>query len=189
MPSMGTSPTVGFKAYSAARLAGVIRDPIVSVPMASALKPDDTLTAEPVDEPPGAESSQCSFFFAICLATYGDWHCPPTADQPGGIDGFFNPQNSVRLDLPSMIRPLLMSRSTIVAFFFGVHPTKANDPSTHDSVSEFTVSPQGTRTDCGIHAEICVRHDIVFEHYGNSVEWPSPLSSRPLIVQSSCNAN
>lgn len=128
MPSMGTSPIVGFKAYNPARFAGVIREPSVSVPIASALKPDATLTAEPVDEPPGAESSQCSFFFAICLATYGDWHWPPTADQPGGIDGFFSPQNSVRFDFPSMMRPLRMRRSTMVAFFFGMHPTKAYEP-------------------------------------------------------------
>lgn len=100
-------------------------EPIVSVPIASVLNPEATLTAEPVDDPPGAESSQCSFFFAICLATYGDWHCPPTADQPGGIEGFLRPQNSVKFDLPSIIRPLRISRSTIVAFFFGMHPTKA----------------------------------------------------------------
>jgi len=101
---------------------------MVSVPMASVQKPDDTLTAEPVDDPPGAESSQCSFFFAMCRATYGDWHCPPTADHPGGIDGFFSPQNSVKLAFPSIIMPLRISRSTMVAFFFGVHPTKAYEP-------------------------------------------------------------
>lgn len=65
IPSIGTVPTVGFSAYSAARFAGVIKLPIVSVPIASALKPEATLTADPVDEPPGAESSQCSFFFAM----------------------------------------------------------------------------------------------------------------------------
>lgn len=69
MPSMGTSPTVGLSAYSAARFAGVMSEPMVSVPIASVLKPEATLTAEPVDDPPGAESSQCSFFFAMCLAT------------------------------------------------------------------------------------------------------------------------
>jgi hypothetical protein len=47
-------------------------DPIVSVPIASVLNPDAKATADPVDEPPGAESSQCSFLFAICLDTYGD---------------------------------------------------------------------------------------------------------------------
>ena len=125
IPSMGTSPTVGFNAYNAARFAGVINEPSVSVPMANALNPDAMLTAEPVDEPPGAESSQCSFFFAMCLATYGDWHCPPTADHPGGMLGFFSPQNSVKFDLPRMMRPLRMRRSTMVAFRLGVHPTKA----------------------------------------------------------------
>lgn len=74
IPSIGTSPTVGLSAYNAARFAGVINDPSVSVPIARALNPDATLTAEPVDEPPGAESSQCNFLFAMCLATYGDWH-------------------------------------------------------------------------------------------------------------------
>jgi hypothetical protein len=58
IPSIGTCPTVGLSAYSPARFAGVMSDPIVSVPIASALKPDATLTADPVDEPPGAESSQ-----------------------------------------------------------------------------------------------------------------------------------
>ena len=125
MPSMGTRPTVGFNAYSPARFAGVINDPIVSVPIASELNPAATLTAEPVDEPPGAESSQCSFFFAMCLATYGDWHCPPTADHPGGMEGFLSPQNSVRFAFPTMMRPLRIRRSTMVAFFLGTQPTKA----------------------------------------------------------------
>lgn len=125
IPSIGTSPTVGFSAYRPARFAGVMSDPIVSVPIARELKPEATLTAEPVDDPPGAESSQCSFFFAMCRATYGDWHWPPTADHPGGIEGFFNPQNSVKLALPSIINPLRINRSTIVAFFLGVHPTNA----------------------------------------------------------------
>lgn len=131
MPSIGTSPIVGFSAYSPARLAGVIREPSVSVPIDKALNPDATLTADPVEEPPGAESSQCNFFFAKCRATYGDWHCPPTADQPGGIEGFFNPQNSVKFDFPNMIRPLRMRRSTMVAFLFGMHPTKAYEPDHH----------------------------------------------------------
>jgi hypothetical protein len=64
----------------------------------------------------------------MCLETYGDWHCPPTADHPGGIDGFLRPQNSVRFDFPMMIMPRLISRSTIVALFFGMHPTKAYEP-------------------------------------------------------------
>jgi hypothetical protein len=38
------------------------------------------------------------------------------------------PQNSVMLVLPMTIMPLRISRSTIVAFFFGVHPTKAYEP-------------------------------------------------------------
>ena len=72
MPSVGVVPTVGFSAYKPARFAGVMSDPMVSVPIASVLNPAEMLTAEPVAEPPGAESSQCSFFFAICRATYGD---------------------------------------------------------------------------------------------------------------------
>lgn len=74
IPSIGISPTVGFNAYSAARFAGVMRDPIVSVPTASVLNPAAKLTADPVDDPPGADNSQCNFFFAMCRATYGDWH-------------------------------------------------------------------------------------------------------------------
>lgn len=74
MPSIGTWPTVGFNAYKAARLAGVMREPIVSVPMARVLNPEATATADPVEDPPGAESSQCNFLLAMCLETYGDWH-------------------------------------------------------------------------------------------------------------------
>lgn len=132
IPSIGTWPTVGLSAYSAARFAGVIREPIVSVPTASVLNPEATATAEPVDDPPGAESSQCSFLFAMCLETYGDWHCPPTADHPGGIDGFFKPQNSVKLDFPMMIMPFMTSRSTTVAFLFGMHPANAYEPTQKD---------------------------------------------------------
>jgi hypothetical protein len=128
IPSMGTCPTVGFNAYNAARFAGVMSDPIVSVPIASVLNPEATATADPVDEPPGAESSQCNFLFAICLDTYGDWHCPPTADHPGGIDGFLRPQNSVRFAFPIIISPRRINRSTIVAFLLGLHPTKAYEP-------------------------------------------------------------
>ena len=72
IPSIGTSPTVGFNAYSAARFAGVIKEPTVSVPSAKVVNPAATAIAEPVDDPPGADSSQWSFFFSICLATYGD---------------------------------------------------------------------------------------------------------------------
>jgi len=45
---------VGLRAYKALRLEGVMIDPIVSVPMASGLKPAETATAEPVEDPPGA---------------------------------------------------------------------------------------------------------------------------------------
>lgn len=69
IPSIGTWPTVGFNAYSAALFAGVIKDPIVSVPIESVLKPDATATADPVEDPPGADSSQCNFRFAMCLET------------------------------------------------------------------------------------------------------------------------
>jgi hypothetical protein len=72
IPSIGIWPTVGFNAYKAARFAGVMSEPIVSVPIASVLNPDATATADPVDEPPGADSSQWSFRFAMCLETYGD---------------------------------------------------------------------------------------------------------------------
>lgn len=60
---------MGFNAYKAARFAGVISEPIVSVPIARVLKPEATATADPVDEPPGADSSQCNFRFAMCLET------------------------------------------------------------------------------------------------------------------------
>jgi hypothetical protein len=51
---MLTAPGVSFKAYRAALLAGVVKDPEVSVPRESGLKPAATPTADPVEEPPGA---------------------------------------------------------------------------------------------------------------------------------------
>lgn len=53
-PVISCAPTVGFKAYRAARDAGVMIEPIVSAPIASGEKPAATATADPVDEPPGA---------------------------------------------------------------------------------------------------------------------------------------
>jgi len=96
--------------------------------MASVLNPEATATADPVEDPPGADNSQWSFLLAMCLETYGDWHWPPTADHPGGIEGFLRPQNSVKFDLPMTIMPRFVSRSTIVALFLGMHPTKAYEP-------------------------------------------------------------
>lgn len=46
-------PTETFKAYRAARLAGVLIEPSVSVPIPKGLKPADMPTATPVDDPPG----------------------------------------------------------------------------------------------------------------------------------------
>jgi len=43
---------VGFIVYSAARLAGIISEPDVSVPMEIGAKPAATQTAEPEDDPP-----------------------------------------------------------------------------------------------------------------------------------------
>lgn len=56
MPSVGTSPAMDFKAYRASRFAGVIRDLIVSVPVARVLKLEAAATAE-LEDPPGSESS------------------------------------------------------------------------------------------------------------------------------------
>jgi hypothetical protein len=53
-PFMLTAPGVSFKAYRAALLAGVVREPEVSVPRENGLKPAATPTADPVDDPPGA---------------------------------------------------------------------------------------------------------------------------------------
>lgn len=52
-PCDDDDPTETFKAYRAARLAGVLTEPFVSVPMPKGLKPADTPTATPVDDPPG----------------------------------------------------------------------------------------------------------------------------------------
>lgn len=53
-PATSCTPTVGFRAYRAARDAGVIMEPIVSAPTASGENPAATATADPVDDPPGA---------------------------------------------------------------------------------------------------------------------------------------
>ena len=53
MPSCDIKPIVGFIAYNAALLAGMIMLPQVSVPIEIGAKPALTPTAEPVDEPPG----------------------------------------------------------------------------------------------------------------------------------------
>jgi len=54
MPSIGVERTVGFIPYRAARDAGVQSEPSASVTMDMGLYPDETPTAEPEDEPPGA---------------------------------------------------------------------------------------------------------------------------------------
>lgn len=43
----------GLIVYSAALVAGQIRDPAVSVPMEAGVNPAETATAEPEEEPPG----------------------------------------------------------------------------------------------------------------------------------------
>ena len=53
MPFISTLPIVGFSANNAALPAGCINDPSVSVPSERGLKPAETPTAEPVDDPQG----------------------------------------------------------------------------------------------------------------------------------------
>jgi hypothetical protein len=50
---MLTAPGVNFRAYNAARLAGEVNDPEVSVPKDNGLKPAATPMADPVEDPPG----------------------------------------------------------------------------------------------------------------------------------------
>jgi hypothetical protein len=52
MPSCETSEIVGFMVYKAARLAGMMREPDVSVPMEIGEKPAETQTALPDEDPP-----------------------------------------------------------------------------------------------------------------------------------------
>lgn len=52
IPSCGINPRVGFREYTSARVAGMSRDPFVSVPIATGAKPADTPTAEPEEDPP-----------------------------------------------------------------------------------------------------------------------------------------
>lgn len=58
MPCVDTSPTVGRMVYSAARPAGNISEPSVSVPMENGAYPAETATAEPEEEPDGFSNSQ-----------------------------------------------------------------------------------------------------------------------------------
>lgn len=53
MPEMETIPMVGLRVYKAALLAGMVREPFVSVPIATGAYPAATPTAEPEEEPPG----------------------------------------------------------------------------------------------------------------------------------------
>ena len=46
-------PGVSFSAYKAALPAGVINEPVVSVPIDNGANPAATPWADPVDEPPG----------------------------------------------------------------------------------------------------------------------------------------
>lgn len=156
---------------------------MVSVPIANVLKPEATATADPVEDPPGADSSQCNFRFAMCLETYGDWHWPPTADQPGGIDGFLSPQNSVRFALPIMIIPRRINRSTMVAFFLGIHPTKAYDPAVQSCQHTMRFLDWPSPTHSCIHTERVVGHDVILNNNGDSMQRPSNLTPCSFIVQ------
>ncbi len=53
MPSREIMPWVGLIVYKAARSAGIIREPTVSVPIETGARPAETEMAGPEDEPPG----------------------------------------------------------------------------------------------------------------------------------------
>jgi hypothetical protein len=53
MPRCGMRPIVGLIVYNAALLAGIIKEPSVSVPMAMGANPAETATALPDEDPPG----------------------------------------------------------------------------------------------------------------------------------------
>ena len=52
-PSSDTVPGVVLSVYSAARMAGLVSDPLKSAPTDTGAKPALTPTAEPVDDPDG----------------------------------------------------------------------------------------------------------------------------------------
>jgi hypothetical protein len=56
VPWVGIRPTVAFRPYRDARVAGCTMDPSVSVAKARGAKPAATLTALPDDEPAGVWS-------------------------------------------------------------------------------------------------------------------------------------
>lgn len=90
-------------ANKAARLAGQIKDPLVSLPMLPAANPADNATALPDDDPIGDPPR-----------TYAEVHCPPTALHPDGTDPM-NADSSERLVLPRMIAPFALSFFMTVA--------------------------------------------------------------------------
>lgn len=53
IPRCEIRPMVGLIVYNAALSAGVIKEPIVSVPIAIGAKPAETAIAGPDDDPPG----------------------------------------------------------------------------------------------------------------------------------------
>jgi hypothetical protein len=55
-PCREVRPTVGLIVYNAARIAGLVSEPAVSVPIDMGAKPALTPTADPEDEPPGFSS-------------------------------------------------------------------------------------------------------------------------------------
>ena len=52
-PSSDTVPGVVLSVYRAARIAGLVRDPLKSAPIEIGAKPALTATAEPLDDPDG----------------------------------------------------------------------------------------------------------------------------------------
>jgi len=128
---------VGFIVYSAARFAGMIKDPEVSEPMEMGAKPALTATADPEDEPPQfcdhvqqretgidglhqreTESKKRTLWLPTLSLhanpplTYTLCVCPPTADHPHGFPSPRKYANSDMFAFPRIIAPAASNPST-----------------------------------------------------------------------------
>ena len=111
-PHRGTRPYVGFIPTTPVSAAGWRIEPPVSVPSAKRTSPAATATADPPDEPPGTRSSDHGFFTG-----------------PNAEFSFELPiANSSRFVFPTMTAPCASRRSTTVAEYAGMYPSRMREP-------------------------------------------------------------
>ena len=112
MPSVLSSPYVGFRPETPQNAAGMRIEPPVSVPSASAAWPSASATAEPPLLPPATRSGSCGF-------------------RHGGKCGFtlvMPHANSCVSVLPTTIAPAARAFATTTASAVGTCPEKMLEP-------------------------------------------------------------